>query len=99
MKHYSSEELRAFVQNKISLRELSSAINYSATTLSLWLRGLYPNDATQLEAALARWVHAQGLSVRDQRKFSYIMDLLHHAEDKQAIIDTIVQLSRSTEKK
>lgn len=91
-KIYSPDELRAIVREcGLTQSELSSEINYSTTTLSLWLRGQYPNDASKLEAAIAHWVSASALSPRDRRKISYIQDLLDHAEDKQAIIDTILR--------
>jgi transcriptional regulator with XRE-family HTH domain len=92
---FSSQTLRDFVQaSGLSLRELSSEINYSTTTLSLWLRGEYPN-AAKLEDAIAKWANALALTPADRRKFSYISDLLDNAEDKQAIIDTILHTTRS----
>lgn len=92
------KDLRSIVRESgISLSELSSEINYSKTTLSLWLRGIYPNDATNLEAAISRWANALNLTPRDRRKFAYISDLLDHAEDKQAILDTILRTARKTE--
>lgn len=93
----SSDELRAIVKaSKLSLRELSQELKYSTTTLSLWLRGQYPNDPADLEAAIAQWASALNLSVRDRRKFAYISDLLDNAEDKHAVIETIL---RDTSKK
>jgi transcriptional regulator with XRE-family HTH domain len=90
----SSEDLRKAVRaTGLSLRELSLEIKYSTTTLSLWLRGQYPNDSADLETAIAQWVSAVALSARDRRKFAYISDLLDNAEDKQAIIDTILRAS------
>lgn len=92
----SSDDLRAIVrEKKISLGKLSSEINYSVTTLSLWLRGIYPNDATLLECAILRWASAQNLSPRDRRKFAYITDLLDNAENKHALLCTILRSTTS----
>lgn len=91
------KDLRSLVRESgISLGELSSTINYSKTTLSLWMRGRYPN-AHALEEAIARWAGTLGLTPRDRRKCGYISDLLDHAENKDAIIDAILRGARKTE--
>lgn len=84
-------------------KDIAEATHYGRSTISMWLNGGYNRDATNIEAAVRKFIApyleedqpALGrLSARDQRRLTDLLSILDDADDRSNLIAALARFGR-----